>query len=176
MASWILFNIDSGDGLLSNGIKSLPEPRWTYRSNATIIMIIDTFRRNFNLNESSNDMPLELSFTMMTSSNGNIFRSTVPLWGEFTGHQWRRALMFSFICAWTNDWANHRDAGDLRRHRACYDVTNAILIMAAIYPARNVMDWHEKKVILSERRWLNGGTDSHKLIHWPLWDLNEICI
>ena len=31
--------------------------------------------------------------------------------------QWRRALMFSLTCAWTNSWANNRDAGDLRRHR-----------------------------------------------------------
>ena len=30
--------------------------------------------------------------------------------------QWRGALMFSLIFAWTNSWANHRDAGDLRRH------------------------------------------------------------
>ena len=37
--------------------------------------------------------------------------------------QWRRALMISLICAWTNDVANNRDAGDLRRHRAYYDVT-----------------------------------------------------
>ena len=37
--------------------------------------------------------------------------------------QWRGALMFSFICAWTNDWASNRDAGDLRRHRAHHDVT-----------------------------------------------------
>ena len=37
--------------------------------------------------------------------------------------QWRGALMFSLICAWTNDWANNRDAGDLRRHHAHYDVT-----------------------------------------------------
>ena len=26
---------------------------------------------------------------MMTSSNGNIFRVTGPLWGQFTGHQWK---------------------------------------------------------------------------------------
>ena len=26
--------------------------------------------------------------TMMTSSNGNIFRVTSPLWGQFTGHRW----------------------------------------------------------------------------------------
>ena len=25
---------------------------------------------------------------MVTSSNGNIFRVTGPLWGEFTGHRW----------------------------------------------------------------------------------------
>ena len=31
--------------------------------------------------------------------------------------QWREALMFSLICAWTNGWANIRDAGELRRHR-----------------------------------------------------------
>ena len=37
--------------------------------------------------------------------------------------QWRGALMFSSICAWTNCWANNQDAGDLRRHHAHYDVT-----------------------------------------------------
>ena len=36
--------------------------------------------------------------------------------------QWRRALMFSFIYAWTNGWANNPDAGDLRRHHAHYDI------------------------------------------------------
>ena len=44
---------------------------------------------------------------MMTSSIGNIFRVTGPLCEEFTGHhkgQWRRALMFSLICARTNRW------------------------------------------------------------------------
>ena len=43
----------------------------------------------------------------MTSSNGNIFRVTGPLCGEFTGHWW---------IPLTN-----RKAGDLRRHRAHYD-------------------------------------------------------
>ena len=37
--------------------------------------------------------------------------------------QWRGALMFSLICAWINYWVNNGDAGDLRRHRAHYDVT-----------------------------------------------------
>ena len=66
---------------------------------------------------------------MMTSSNGSIFRVTGPLCRTFTGHrwiprkgQWRGALMFSVICAWINSWANNREAGDLRRHQAHYDV------------------------------------------------------
>ena len=37
--------------------------------------------------------------------------------------QWRGALMFSLICAWINGWVNNCKAGDLRRHRAHYDVT-----------------------------------------------------
>ena len=36
--------------------------------------------------------------------------------------QWRRPLMFSLICARINGWVNNREAGDLRRHRAHYDV------------------------------------------------------
>ena len=36
--------------------------------------------------------------------------------------QWRGALTFSLICAWINGWVNNGDAGDLRRHRAHYDV------------------------------------------------------
>ena len=66
---------------------------------------------------------------MMTSSNGNIFRVTGLLCGEFTGpvisphkDQWRVALMFSLIWTSTNGWVNNREAGDLRRHRAHSDV------------------------------------------------------
>ena len=36
--------------------------------------------------------------------------------------QWRGALMFSLICVWINVWVNNREAGDLRRYRAHYDV------------------------------------------------------
>ena len=37
--------------------------------------------------------------------------------------QWCRALMFSFICAWTKGLANNRDTSDLKRHHVHYDVT-----------------------------------------------------
>ena len=37
--------------------------------------------------------------------------------------QWCRALMFSLIYAWINGWVNNRQDGDLKRHRAHYNVT-----------------------------------------------------
>ena len=36
--------------------------------------------------------------------------------------QWRGALMFSFICPWIKSSVNIREAGDLKRYRAHYDV------------------------------------------------------
>ena len=46
-----------------------------------------------------------------------------PVTGEFPAQsQWHGALMFSLIRAWINGWINNVEAGDLRRHRAHYDV------------------------------------------------------
>ena len=47
--------------------------------------------------------------------------SPVPVNSPHKG-QWRGALMFSLIWAWINVWVNNGEAGDLRRHRAHYDV------------------------------------------------------
>ena len=69
----------------------------------------------------------------MTSSNGNIFRVTGHLCGEFTGPLWiprsgefptqrpvTRSFDVFFICVWINGWVNNRKAGDVRRYRAHY--------------------------------------------------------
>ena len=53
--------------------------------------------------------------------------------------QWRGALMFSLIFIWIYGWVNNREAGDLRRHRAHYDVI--------------VMCWLKTSTILF-RHWL----------------------
>ena len=78
-----------------------------------------------------------ISCFMITFSNGNMFRVTgfcaginrwlrvihrSPVNSPHTD-QWREALMFSLLFAWTNSWVNNQDAGDLRRHRAHDDVT-----------------------------------------------------
>ena len=70
---------------------------------------------------------------MMTSPNGNIFRVTGPLRGEFTDHRWiprtkaSNAELWCFLWSapelYINDWVNNREAGDLRRHLAHCDVS-----------------------------------------------------
>ena len=66
---------------------------------------------------------------MMTSSNGNIFRVTDHLCGEFTGDRWiprtkasdAELWYFLWSAPWINDCVNNREAGELR-HRTHYDV------------------------------------------------------
>ena len=41
---------------------------------------------------------------MMTSSNGNIFRATDPLWGEFIGHRWIPPIKASDAELWCFLW------------------------------------------------------------------------
>ena len=75
---------------------------------------------------------------IMTSSNGNIFRVTGPLCGEFIGPQWIPRTKASDAKLWyflwsapeKNGWVNNGEAGDLRRHRAHYDV----ILMMQLWP------------------------------------------
>ena len=46
--------------------------------------------------------------------------------------------MYSLIFAWIYGWVNNREAGDLRRHRAHYDVIVMIYIYVSIYHMYNI--------------------------------------
>ena len=66
---------------------------------------------------------------MMTSPNGSISallalcEGNPPINGGFPSQRpVTRSFNHSFICAWTNGWANNRDAGDLRRQDAHCDL------------------------------------------------------
>ena len=70
---------------------------------------------------------------MMISSNGNIAALLALCEGDSKGHRYipltkasDADLWYLFISAWTNDWANDQDVGDLRRNRAHYDATVVI--------------------------------------------------
>ena len=86
------------------------------------------------------------SVNMMTSPNGNIFRVTGHLSGEFTGpgefptqRPVTRSCDVSLTCALIN-WVNNRKAGDLKRHRAQYDVTvmNSMYYEVSVITGRNI--------------------------------------
>ena len=89
--------------------------------------------------------------SMMTSSNGNIFRFTGHLWGESI-RLWGGTLMFSLICAWTNGWTNNRHAGDLRDHGVHYDVT-LMKQPAKIYNFTRALTWISFITIRSTSAW-----------------------
>ena len=87
------------------------------------------------------ELSMEKAANRKSSSTSSIYEPVISSWairmGYFfpwwrhqmetfsallaTDHRWRGALVFSLICTWTNGWANNRDAGNLRRHRAHYD-------------------------------------------------------
>ena len=85
-----------------------------------------------------NDFTTKRPSHTITSSNGNIFRVTGHLCGEFTGPRWipaqrpvTRSFDFPLIFGWINGWVNNREAGDLRRYSVHYDVI--VMKMATIF-------------------------------------------
>ena len=75
------------------------------------------------------------SNVMMTSSNGTFSAllafsaENSPFTCEFPAQRpVTRSFDVFLICTWINGWVNNREAGDLRRHNAHYDVTVMVLI------------------------------------------------
>ena len=62
--------------------------------------------------------------------------------------QWRGALMFSLICLWINGWLNNREAGDLRRQHAHYDVT--VMRVPNIYYTGPAPEWLTRTTLKNE--------------------------
>ena len=90
------------------------------------------------------DQRKHLSSASLASNAGN-----VSIWWRH--HDNKGYLMFSLSYAWTNVWANHRHAGDLRRHRAYYDVTVMWRVLRSIvltYLSRNIYS------LASSNRWI----------------------
>ena len=82
-----------------------------------------------------------------------------PVTGEFPAQsQWRGALMLSLNCVWINGSVNNKDAGDLRRYRAHYDVT--------------VMDCYPRMTLLFFRRIILKYLC--QIYHVPKYDTNPI--
>ena len=82
--------------------------------------------------------------------------------------QWRGALMFSLICAWLNGWVNNREAGDLRRHRAHYDVilTHVYRSGERVWTPEDHADMYKNP---GQAYWYTLVLCHHQLVllHWP---------
>ena len=105
--------------------------------------------------------PIIWSKFIMTSSNGNIFRVTDHLCGEFTGSRWiprtkaSDAELWCFV--WSgpekNSWVNNCEAGDLRRYLAHCDVIVMYQDSVQIKNPRFIHMWmnqsHSTEVIVS---------------------------
>ena len=115
--------------------------------------------------------------SMMTSSNGNTFRVTGHLCGEFTDDRWipitkpvmRGFDVFSLICAWINGWVNNHVAGDLIRHRAHYDVT----IMDA---QRAAVNWHDRERCRIYKTNWSDTMENRPPPVFVKWRLNNDCV
>ena len=65
--------------------------------------------------------------------------------------QWRGAFMFPLIGARTNSWANNGDVGDLKRHRAHYDVI--VMYHGVCSDGLITKDWCHTNNILQVHNW-----------------------
>ena len=87
-------------------------------SNGNIFRVIGPFCGEFT---GQRWIPFTKASDAETSSISSRF-SGITLYREMKYLSIYLSLMFSLICAWINGWANNREAGDLRHHRAHYDV------------------------------------------------------
>ena len=92
--------------------------------------LLEEYRLALELTKGIHMSPLRANCIMMTSSNGNVFRVTGPLFAEFTGRgevpaqgPVTRSFDVFFNLRLNNGWVNIREAGHLRHHRAHCDVT-----------------------------------------------------
>ena len=87
--------------------------------------------------------------------------------------------MFSLICVWKkNGWVNDREAGDLRRYLAHYDVTVMVAIYIKSYFVYKQHELHREMVLIigdheaDEKRILDQpsyyGTALHQFVQYAI--------
>ena len=74
-------------------------------------------------------------------------------------NQWLGALMFSLICARRNGWVNTSETGNLRRHRAYYDIT----VMTSIFSVAICHKVHD--TVISQKHFPTPVDSPHKCLN-----------
>ena len=134
--SWNILEIHTSVRKFSNYIKCLVDNAifWQYTRNLIgHLWGFVTHKKRSNLTQPHDDVIEWKHFPRYLPFVRGIHRS--PANSPHKG-QWRGVLMFSLICAWINGWVNNGEVGDLRRHRAHYNVT--VMVKST---ARNISWW-----------------------------------
>ena len=77
----------------------------------------------------------------------------LPVNSPYKG-QWCRALMLPLICPWINSWVNNREAGDLRCHRAHYDITVMLIyLQVQWWPSSGPIRAHNCRLMVCRKQW-----------------------
>ena len=87
--------------------------------------------------------------------------------------KWKRGtLMFYLICVWINGWVNNREAGDLRPHRAHYDV---IVMAYGLIRTESIYTLHHyvaRAIVRLRKSQRSKPADEHgQLYHINPWEL-----
>ena len=90
-----------------------------------------------------------------------------PVTGEFPSQR----PVFSLISAWLSAWVNNREVGDLRRHRAHYDV----IVMRTITPMSVRQAWRiwVNMSHKTYKTWYNHNKTKHNRVH-ILWEISYV--
>ena len=122
---------------ISSKLSPITLPLSLLWSDITVLDLMTSWHRNdFRITDKQPRYPwwrhqMETLSALLAICAGN---SPIPVNSPHKG-QWRGTLMFSLICTRINGWVNNRDAGDLRRRRAHYDV----IVMPVIWDAMTFM-------------------------------------
>ena len=108
--------------------------------------------------------------SMMTSSNGNMFRVTGPLWGEFTGHQWIPLTKASDAELWCFLWSAPTQTVEW--------TIDTLVIWDAITPIMMSLwchIWQMEFAQLASNVWQFGRWNHTLHPHWNITAINKAC-
>ena len=126
------------------------------------VMVVSCFATN-TLTPPCENICILIKISLTFLAKGPIANNPALVWimAWHRKGQWRGVFVFSLICAWTNGWANNRDAGDLRRHCTHHDV----IVMYCTLPKGT-----RREIPESDQRWklVSSTLSTHQILtHRP---------
>ena len=103
-----------------------------------------------------------------------------PVTGEFPSQRPVTRNLFLWSAPWINGWVNNREGGDLRRHRAHYDVIVMICMVSWLQEFESDMEQviNQCDVMIANARYTHGeegrGPELGRVIAWAGYQRNDM--